>query len=88
MSLPVILPYGVISIYQIYGQVGNTGIIAQQPFNFGAIDQISPYGIQHAVVGQTVLFNGEQSLCRLAYANKNYTLLNESSILSTETVAP
>lgn len=83
MSLQAVLAYGNISIYNIYSQ-GNTGILALQGTTFGLIDQVSLYGIEHAVAGQSVLYKPSDEICQLAYSGWKYRIVNETKIILTE----
>lgn len=74
--------YGHLSIYGLYSSVN--GVSAPSGFNWGLVDQISLYGIQHAAVGQKVLFRGHDIIAKIKYPNGGqYTVISEDSILAT-----
>lgn len=90
MSLPIFLPYGMVSIYGVGSVTGNTGIVQPPPFLWGNVDSISQYGISWTEVGSSVLFDDSKVICRLAYAadNTSYTLIMESNIVVREVPLP
>jgi len=80
------LAYGEISLYRIY-RTGITGVIAPTGFNFGLVDQLSPYGISYTSIGQSVLFEGS-GVCTLAFSGHTYTIIDEVKIVTTEIALP
>ncbi len=84
MSLPVRLAYGEIAIYGI-NDPGITGLVPPSGFNFGYVNQLSPYGISYTSVYQSVLFKGTDVICKLAYDNGIYSVIKETAIIATET---
>lgn len=85
-NLPVVLAYGQISLYNVY-RTGTTGIPAPSGFNFGLVDQVSPYGISLVSVGQSVMFKGSAE-CVLKYGSWNYSLVEEGAIILREVPLP
>lgn len=90
MSLPIFLPYGIVSIYGIGSGTGLTGIVPPSGFLFGEIDAVSQYEITWAAPGQNVLFPNAEVECRLAYAadNTSYTLIAEARLVCYEIIPP
>jgi len=83
MSLPVFLPYGIVSIYGIGSSTGVSDIIPPEGFLFGRVDQVSQYDILWAKVNDDVLFKESEIECRLAYPpdNTSYTLVQEAKLV-------
>lgn len=90
MSLPIFLPYGLVSIYGIGSSVGVGDIVPPEGYLFGNIDQISQYNIVWAKVGDNVLFRDAEVECRLAYPpdNTSYTLVQEAKLVIKDYSAP
>jgi len=90
MSLPVFLPYNIVSIYGIGSSTGGSGIVPPTGYLFGNIDQVSQYDIVWAKVGDSVLFKDEDIQCRLAYPpdNTSYTLVEEVKLVVKEYIVP
>lgn len=86
MSLPVFLPYNIVSIYGIGNNVGISGIVQEPDCLWGTVDAISQYGIQWAKPGDSVLFKNKDVEVRLAYAtdNTSYTLVPEVKLVCKE----
>lgn len=90
MSLPIFLPYGVVSIYGIGSLVGQTSIVPPPDYLFGTIDAVSQYNIYWAQPGYSVLFPNFEVICKLAYApdNTSYTLIEEAKLVCREIPLP
>ena len=90
MSIPVYLPYNIVSIYGIGSVVGVNSLVPPAGAWWGVIDQVSQYGIEWAKVGDSVLFKEEDVQCRLAYPpnNASYTLVPEIRLVCKEYPAP
>ena len=90
MSLPIFLPYNIVSIYGIGSSIGVTEIVPPPGFLFGTIDAVSQYDIQWAQPGQSVLFPEAEIICRLAYNpdNTSYTLVPEVKLVCREIPIP
>ncbi len=85
--LPLQLEYGLIALYQISDRRSSIhNIKAPQNFNWGTIYQISPYGIPYyRSVGQSVLFDGRNIICTLAYSHAQYPILEAAKLVTIET---
>ena len=60
-------------------------IQAPTNFNWGTVYQISPYGITRgASVGQSVLYNGKEITCSLAFSGRKFDIFEEAKIVTTE----
>lgn len=95
MSLPIFLPYNIVSIYGIGSETGISGIIPPippdtNPMLWGVVDAVSQYGISWAKAGDSVLFPNNKVICRLAYPaeNANFTLVPEVELVCKEYYAP
>lgn len=90
MSLPIFLPYGVVSIYGVGSLTGINNIVQPIGYLWGTIDQVSQYGIAWSIPGTSVLFPDSEVVCRLAYPpdNTSYTLIQETNLICREDVAP
>lgn len=90
MSLPIFLPYNMVSIYGIGSQLGQAGIVQEGGYLWGTVDAISQYGIEWVSPGYSVLFNNIDVQCRLAYPtdNTSYTLIAEAKLVCREIPAP
>lgn len=90
MSLPVFLPYGMVSIYGIGTSISDNNIIPPANYLFGNIDAVSQYQIYWAQPGFNVLFPEKEIVCRLAYPpdNTSYTLIEEAKLVCREFPAP
>ncbi len=83
MSLPIFLPYGLVSIYGIGDSASYNGMVQEGGYLWGDVDAVSQYGIQWAIPGKTVLFRNVDVEARLAYAtdNTSYTLVPEVKLV-------
>jgi len=90
MSLPVFLPYNIVSIYGIGSTTGVSSIVPPTGYLFGDIDQVSQYGIEWANIGDNVLFKESDIQCRLAYPpdNTSYTLIEEARLVIRDYAEP
>lgn len=88
MALPAYLPYGFVSIYGVGTPVGTLGMTPPPGYLFGVIYQIAQHEIEWATVGNNVLFNNSDVVCRLAYANSPYTLIEEAKLVLREEPLP
>jgi hypothetical protein len=86
MSLPIFLPYNLVSIYGIGSEIGLSGITQPPGYLWGNVDAISQYGIEWAEPGDSVLFKNQDVQCRLAYPtdNTSYTLIAEVKLVCRE----
>jgi len=82
MNLPLILNYGLISLYRVSQADGTRGISAPPEFNFGSVYQISSYGVQYVQVGDKVLYNGRDVKCLLAFHGKQYPIIEEAKLVT------
>jgi len=83
MSLPIFLPYGVVSIYGVGSMTSYNGIVQPEGSLWGNVDAVSQYGIVWAKHGDNVLFKDSDVECRLAYPtdNTSYTLIAEVKLV-------
>ena len=90
MSLPIFLPYNIVSIYGIGSGIGLSGIAQPEGYLWGDIDAVSQYEIVWASPGDSVLFKDADVQCRLAYSpdNTSYTLIAEAKLVCREYPAP
>jgi len=83
--IPAVLAYGLVSIYGIGSQLGPfQGINAGAGSLFGIIDQFAPYGHIKYSIGDSVMFNEKDIVCRLAYTNIAYTIVPEVKLIMNE----
>lgn len=84
------MPYGLVSIYGVGSQTGQSGILQPTNFLWGTVDAISAYGIVWASPGMSVLFDQSNITCRLAYPtdNTSYTLIQEANLVCQEFPIP
>lgn len=83
-DLPIIFPYGFVYLYgrgDVNGQVGvvggTTSILFATIYGVGV-------GMDSGIVGNSILFKDEDSVCTLLYDNQPYTVLPEVKIIGTE----
>jgi hypothetical protein len=83
MNFPVLLNYGLVSIYHIR-QVGSVHNITGDggTLNFGSIYSISPYGINYVNVGVPVSFKGDEAKCRLLFHKTEYAIIEEAKLVT------
>ena len=81
MSLPIILPVGVVSVYGPGNTTSVNGIVAPTAFRFGYVDQVYD-GCTIVTEGDHVMFNGADMIAKLTYLNWPYLLFNESKLVT------
>lgn len=88
MQLPIYLQPDQVLIYGAGMQVSLTGIVPSGTnFKFGVIQQVWNYGNINAQIGDSVMFNEKDVICRLAINSSNnwpYTLIEQGKIILTE----
>lgn len=85
--LPVILPFGIVSIYGVGTSTGSGwNIVAPQGYLWGTVDDVYDGGAIFVYNGDNLLFREDEVVCRLAWDNATYTLLklNKDFILKEE----
>ncbi len=87
MYLPLELGYGRLAIYNVRRRSLFHNIQSPTGFNWGSVYQIAPFGIYSAQVGDSVLFQGSDQICQLAYATVHYPIIEEARIVTTETIS-
>jgi hypothetical protein len=81
----LVLAYGSLSVYQIRNRGRINNIQAPPNFNWGTVYQIAPYGITRGTaVGQSVLYNGKETTCTLAFSGRTFDIFQEARIVTTE----
>ncbi len=90
MSLPVVLPYGIVSIYGVGFATYTNGVIQPDGMLYGKVDAVSPNAIFNAVVGEYSYFKEEDVNCRLAYTpdNTSYTLVPDDKLVCRLVILP
>lgn len=86
--IPAYLPYGIVSIYGIGSPISVTGIVGDTNQRFGVINQMSQYNISYYNVGDHVLFDEKDVVCRLAYTSGRYTLVPAAKLALREIIPP
>lgn len=90
MNLPIYLQPGEVLIYgaglataSIQGVEADNNI-----FKWGIIQQVWNYGNINAMIGDSVMFNDNDVICRLIYNNYPYTLIEQARLVITEFGTP
>lgn len=85
MNLPMYLQPGRVAIY---GAGTASGITSLQPDNakflFGRIQQVWNYGNINASIGDWVMFNNDDVICRLILEQWPYTIIEQAKLVITE----
>lgn len=84
MGLPAYLGQGLFSIYGLGNPVGITGLVAPTGFLFGAVYNAWNGNSELAAAGDSVMFKETDVVCRLAWENGIYTLVETEKIKLTE----
>lgn len=87
MSLPILLPYGFVAVYGtgIAAGVFNPDLATDDTINrFATIYQVG-VNMGASQIGESILFNSGDAVCRLAWDNYPYTVLPSDKIIGTET---
>lgn len=78
------LPAGWASLYGIGSEVGFSGLVPDNTkFKFASIYSLGD-GDGLAQVGDSVMFNEEDVICRLAWNNYPYTMIQQAKLAGTE----
>ncbi len=85
--LPLTLNTGEVMLYKIRQHSLVNNYPAPANCNWGSIYQISPFGIYNAIVGQSVLYRGEDVICTLALGNTPFPIVEEAKLVTTEIVS-
>lgn len=87
MSVPITLQEGQVLIYGRGTLEGFSGLQAEnQIVKFGTIYQIWDGGEVFIYGGQSVFFNEKDVICRLAYNNYPYTLIEVAKLAGSEII--
>jgi hypothetical protein len=86
MSLPAYLGVGLFSIYGMGNQVGVNGIVAPPEYRFSTVYNIWNGGDVNVQIGDSVMYK-ESDVCRLAYANGQWGLVEVEKIKLVEVIA-
>jgi len=87
MSLPILLPYGFVAVYGIGLSSGylNPTLATDDTINrFATIYQVG-VNMGTSKIGESIVFNSGDAVCRLAWDNYPYTVLPADKIIGTET---
>ncbi len=89
MDLPIYLQPGEVLIYGAgLATASIQGIRADNDkFLWGTIQQVWNYGNINAMIGDSVMFNNDDVMCRLIYNNYPYTLIQQAKLACTEFAA-
>lgn len=88
MNLPGYLGVGFVSLYGIGSSVSPNGVVAPTGFLFSNVDQIWDGDSIVVSVGNNVLYNQNDMVCRLAWDNAIRVLIHKDKIIYTETSVP
>lgn len=80
MSVPIVLPDGVVLIYKIGNVVSPSGMRTELDFKFASIYQVWAGGETFVYGGETVLYNSKDSVCRLSWDGDYYTMIEYDKI--------
>lgn len=86
------MPYGYLLVYGAGLAMGTSGIVpSNTDFKFGTVYQISERGGVWVEVGNSVMFNTNDAVCRLATSSVDqypYTFIEGAKLALIETPAP
>lgn len=83
-SVPILLPYGFVGVYGIGNSVGVTGLQTTNiELRFATIYFIG-VDMDSGIIGNSVLYNPREEVCRLAWDNYPYPILYNNKIIGTE----
>lgn len=83
-SIPIVFPYGYVYVYGRGDVQGQVGVVPEvTSILFGTIYGVGA-GMDSGLIGDSVLFKDEDSVCRLLYDNQPYTVLQEVKIIGKE----
>lgn len=89
MALPIALPQGYVLIYGEGTQTGISGIVPNNSnIRFGEIYQVWAGGQTFVYEGTSVMFEEKNVLCRLAWNNWPYTMIEGAKLAGTEEAPP
>lgn len=84
MGLPSYLATGLLSMYGIGSNTSSWGVIASPGFSFNYVYDIWDGGGNGLNVGDLILYRESDVVCRLAYDNGNYSLLETNKVITIE----
>lgn len=90
MSLPLLLPYGVVSIYGKGFSTYVAGMIQEGGSLYGLVDAVAQHEIYNAVIGKTVYFKEAEIITRINFPAENtpFTLIYDAKIIGTVEIPP
>lgn len=82
--LPIFLPYGYVAVYGLGTDSGISGLTTGDTiFRFATIYQVG-VNMGTSMIGNSIVFNSEDTVCRLAWDNYPYPVIPTNKIIGTE----
>jgi len=79
------LPQGWVSLYGLGSETGVSGLVPDNTiFRFATIYNVGSGDNINAEVGTSVMFNNNDVICRLAWNNWPYTIIEQAKLAGTE----
>lgn len=75
-AIPITLPSGVIAVYGAGSLTGIQGVVSNEGYLWGTVNKVFDGGEVFVYGGDSILFREEDIVCRLAWDNSPYTLIN------------
>ncbi len=87
--VPILLPYGYIGVYGIGTDTGSlTGLATTNIINRFATIYFIGANMYSGLIGQSVVFNEKDEVCRLAWDNYPYPVIPYDKVIGTEIALP
>lgn len=83
-TVPISLPYGYIGVYGLGNSIGATGLRTGDTLNRFATIYFIGVGMNSALVGNSIVYNSENEVCRLVWDNFYYPVVPANKIIGTE----
>jgi hypothetical protein len=84
MSVPILLPYGYVAVYGLGTDAGQTGLTTGDTINKFATIYYIGVGMNSGLIGNSIIFNSTQEVCRLSWDNILYPVIASDKIIGTE----
>ena len=85
MGFPMYIPVGWASLYGMGSEIGVSGLVPDNTkFKFAVIYGLGNGDGPDAAVGDSVMFKEDDVICRLAWDNWPYTMIERAKLAGTE----